>query len=123
MITLKTLEYATSQQVFDQIVNHLRKQGKPSMDKRGNECLYRGPNGLKCAAGCLIADDEYIPEMDNNPASDTTWQYLVDTGVVPPHFSELIIHMQHLHDGEHPEDWETEFEKAAQTFDLEYKKP
>ena len=123
MITLKTLEHATSQQVFDQIVNHLRKQGKPSIDKRRIECLYHGPDGLKCAAGCLIADDEYSPEMDNNPANDTTWQHLVDTGVVPPHFSELIIHMQYLHDSERPEDWETEFEKAAQAFDLEYKKP
>lgn len=123
MITLKTLEHATTQQVFDQIVNHLRKQGKPSMDKHGNGCLYHGPNGLKCAAGCLIADDEYSPEMDNNPADDTTWQYLIDTGVVPSHFSKLIIHMQHLHDLKHHEDWESEFEKAAQTFDLEYKKP
>lgn len=61
-ITLKNLHEATEQQVFDQVAGHLltQKEVLPSP-----ACFYRGPNGLKCAAGCLIANDEYMPEEFN----------------------------------------------------------
>jgi hypothetical protein len=28
-------------------------------------CLYRGPNGAKCAIGLFIPDDRYNPQMDD----------------------------------------------------------
>lgn len=64
MITLKTLPQASEQEVLDQIAVHLLTQkqkcnnGKDQTDPN-YQCLYRNEEGLKCAAGCLIADDEY----------------------------------------------------------------
>lgn len=59
------------QEVFDTVVRHLAKQGaKSAVMKKGEtgtsyeRCMYRGPDGLKCAAGALINDDEYDPSME-----------------------------------------------------------
>jgi hypothetical protein len=92
MITLKTLPEATAQQVFDQVARHLLTQMKRSLNEM-MECLYRGPDGLKCAAGCLIADDEYQPGWE-----DVTWYGLVERGLAPKQHDTLISDLQHLHD-------------------------
>ena len=49
----------TLQEVFDTAVGGVVGQGGPSWDGVRN-CLYRGPNGRKCAAGWLISDDQVI---------------------------------------------------------------
>lgn len=54
-----------NQEVFDKVVTHLRTQGVPSMSG-GQYCQYRGPNGTSCAAGCLIPDNAYTPELEGN---------------------------------------------------------
>jgi hypothetical protein len=56
MITLETLPQATAQEVFDQVATHLLTQRQRSTTK-GN-CAYRGDDGLKCAAGCLLGPDD-----------------------------------------------------------------
>ena len=77
-ISLANLNQATPQEVFDQVSQHLLKQNKQSTryEKLRNFCAYRSGN-LKCAAGCLIDDDEYSPEME---ALD--WNDLIDNGYV-----------------------------------------
>lgn len=55
----------TAQEVFDTAVRGVIEQGVPSYD--GVRCLYRGPNGTKCAAGHLIPDDLYTNYMDTGP--------------------------------------------------------
>lgn len=57
----------TKQQIFDQVARAIIAQGKPSVDD--THCLYRAPDGSKCAAGHLIPDDEYSPDMENIQAS------------------------------------------------------
>lgn len=32
----------------------------------GGDCVYRGPNGNKCAAGCFIPDKDYDPVFDRS---------------------------------------------------------
>ena len=100
MITLKTLEQATAQQVFDQVVSHLLAQNKKSI-KFGtyNNCMYKS-NDLMCAAGCLIASDEYEERMENN-----SWYSLVTLRLVPPYHSSLILRLQEIHDGYQPHQW------------------
>lgn len=56
------------QEVFDKVLNHLLKQGRKSVDSDGR-CLYRAPNGDKCAIGCLIPDELYTPELEGNGAN------------------------------------------------------
>lgn len=67
----------TKQQIFTKVKAHLLQQGKQSMrqTKPVQICAYRGDEGLKCAIGCLIPDNEYssciegyaIHALINNP--------------------------------------------------------
>lgn len=50
------MDKRTKQKWFNQVLRHMRKQGKKSVDVGGN-CLYRGPDGLKCAIGALLPDE------------------------------------------------------------------
>lgn len=119
MITLATLSQASAQEVFDQVVDHLRKQGKPSfMDEGSARCAYRGHSGLKCAAGCLISDNEYRVTMENR-----TWSAMVRDTVVPIHHANLIESLQEIHDSNEPKNWEYRLEFTAKRFNLQYKKP
>lgn len=44
----------TNQEIFDTCLTHLRAQGRRSIDPISGFCVYRGPDGLKCAIGALI---------------------------------------------------------------------
>ena len=57
-ITLATLPQATAQEVYSQVRNHMLTQGIQSMIEF-HGCQYHGPEGLMCAAGCLVSDTEY----------------------------------------------------------------
>lgn len=47
----------TDQEAYDTALAHLREQGaRCYSDTRGGGCLYRGPDGRKCAIGALIPD-------------------------------------------------------------------
>lgn len=63
----------TNQSIFDQAVQGVLDQGQPSFDPIYKECLYRGPNGSRCAAGHLLPDSEYNPNFEHNGASDINW--------------------------------------------------
>lgn len=51
----------SAQEIFDTALLGIRAQGWFSMD--AGSCLYRGPHGLKCAAGHLL-DDETALDME-----------------------------------------------------------
>lgn len=58
----------TDRELFDFVVNHLVSQGCPSKQAFGKNCAYRGPQGRKCAVGCLINDDNYRPSLEGKVA-------------------------------------------------------
>lgn len=118
MITLANLHEATEQQIFDQVVAHLRKQGQRSLAGSPQHCVYLNPYGLKCAAGCLIADEEYTPNMEGDP-----WGNLVSKGKVPRDNQNFIIELQRIHDGTEPPFWEDKFKELAHEYNLEYTPP
>jgi hypothetical protein len=67
----------TEQEVADYTIGKLLEQGYASLDMDGN-CVYRGPEGSKCAIGWLIPDDAYDPNMDAynaNGVTDVTNKY------------------------------------------------
>ncbi len=122
MITLKTLPQATAQEVFDQVAKHLLTQMKKSVAKRAAEsasdskdyCMYRGFDGTKCAAGCLISDDEYKLEFENH-----NWSHLFGTKyLVPKEHGHLIMKLQNIHDCYEPEDWRVKLNNLAEESDL-----
>lgn len=61
-----------AERVFERICRHLAQQGRESI--RDGDCMYREtdasgapiPNGLACAAGCLIPLSEYTPDFESN---------------------------------------------------------
>jgi hypothetical protein len=107
MITLKTLHLATEQEVFDQVAVHLLTQNKRSSN--GITCVYRTGNGLKCAAGCLIADDEFKDEWET-----FTWTYLVKNGHITDRHHSLILNLQRIHDDAEEHMWQHYLLKLAE---------
>lgn len=96
MITLKNLSEATEQQVFDQVAKHLLTQNARSLRPQPGKvgaCAYRGVDERKCAAGCLISDQEYSPSMEG-----ASWWTLTIKHIVPSAHATLIKELQAIHD-------------------------
>jgi hypothetical protein len=112
VITLATLSQATAQEVFDQVAAHLLHQGEKS--QTGRKCYYRSMNDkgdvLACAAGCLVADDEYSESMESNG-----WETLEDENpeIYSSDHDYLIRLLQGLHDAAPVDRWEYELYKLA----------
>ena len=70
--------------------------------RSGGTCAYRGDDNLKCAAGCLMSDDEYQRDWDDHP---TGWPVLIGRGAVNANNAMFISVLQELHDGSKPEEW------------------
>lgn len=106
-VTLATLDKSTAQEVFDWVAFNLLRQNARSKSSHG-PCAYRGLNGLKCAAGWLIADDEYDPKFET-----TTWHGVTD--ILRTHFvhDKLIFDLQQLHDGYSADEWTKQFRSVA----------
>jgi hypothetical protein len=113
MITLKTLPQATAQQVFDQVATHLLTQNAKSYDESLEACVYKGPNNLSCAAGCLIANDEY-----NINFEEKGWGTLIEDYYVPATHQYLITELQILHDQKCVEEWPETLWKVAMQYEL-----
>ncbi len=120
MITLKTLSQATEQEVFDQVAEHLLKQKQKSeiIDDTGTSrgCRYKTSGDLKCAAGCLISDDEYNEKMEG-----LEWGGLVMRGVVPATHDVLIDKLQFIHDSNFINEWKYALQNLAESYKLEWK--
>lgn len=114
MISLKSLPAATAQEVFDQVARHLLTQNQRAADNTGARgvCLYRN-GALKCAAGCLISDDEYSAEIESE-----SWSGLIKTNQVPDAHSVLINRLQATHDWAPINCWRDELLDIATAFNL-----
>lgn len=76
-------------------------------------CLYRGPNNTKCAAGCLISDEEM------SDIRETCWSTLVMEENVPPHHVRLIATLQGIHDTKDVSDWPISLKNLGDQFELD----
>jgi hypothetical protein len=64
----------TFQEMFDISAKHILAQGKPSMASSEGGCMYRTPDGLKCAFGPFIPDDKYSPGLEGLKAFEVIRQ-------------------------------------------------
>lgn len=55
----------TMQEVFDNAWHGVLGQKRPSATAAGR-CLYRGPNGARCAVGWSISDSAYKSDMEES---------------------------------------------------------
>ena len=112
-ITLKNLHEATEYDVIKQVGTHLLRQNKHS-DDGGVNCMYRGQGGLMCAAGCLIADDEYKASFEGN-----LWRSLVENEQVPDAHRLLVERLQRIHDDYPPEYWDFKLRKLCDRYGVD----
>ena len=91
----------TVEDLIEKTLGHLAFQGKNSIGPKypnGHEqCLYRNPEGLKCAVGFWIPDGLYVDDLEGNSVEDI--QYALD-----PQYNwtdelvSILYDLQGLHD-------------------------
>lgn len=103
------MQFSTNQELFDFVTTAIIEQGKPSA-KLVNQiigdddsylqvyCLYRSDAG-KCAAGHIIPDDRYKPEMEDVTAHSLFSNGLSDLLPDDDKALELLCCLQNCHDG------------------------
>ena len=77
-------------------------------------CMYKAGE-LKCAAGCLIGDDEYQDDFEGE-----AWGGLVRRKIAPNKHFLLISKLQFIHDVYEPKHWEEKLKELAEEFNLNY---
>ena len=103
-----------NQEAFDIMVQHLRKQGRKSVSPNDpNDCAYRGADGLKCAIGALLSDNEYKAEFEGNSVN-----CLLDYGLLRDLDIGLLMDMQNIHDFAPVHRWEARFQDVAEDYEL-----
>lgn len=124
----------TNQQVFDNALSQVRKQGyMRSYNHAMQCCAYRGANGFKCAVGASIPDSLYAPGIENQTAGRLLQQ--AEFRELFQGVSQYLLEeLQRLHDGDYDELdegdesinatlFESRMKHLALQFDLDYKEP
>ena len=105
----------TEQEIFNTVAAHLLTQGEKAI--LGDECLYRTPDGLQCALGCLIADADYRDTLEGlgPPDLDDILPQISDTDLPIPFYEEL----QEIHDRTPVARWRERLAEFAQDWELD----
>ena len=118
-----------AQEAFDIISTHLLTQNERSSEKSNfysqqlESCLYRGPNGLKCAIGCLIPDEKYNLDMEGMTLRQLTKSYQ-DLKILFEEIPEnLLVALQTVHDYRNPNQWRRCLKAIAKQHNLKFTKP
>lgn len=90
----------TAQEIFDKAARGIIKQRyKPSIDKY-SRCCYRSKEGLRCAAGHLLTEEELevVGKRYNTVLFNILFAKELVSGDFGPHLA-LIRQLQDAHDG------------------------
>lgn len=98
------------QRTYDLVRDHLTHQNAKSVgpdDYMGKEegCLFRGPNGLRCAIGALIPDELITPELNSRSVMRLPPSILEFIGVNNHSDRGFLAELQYIHDSWNPECW------------------
>ncbi len=126
----------TLQEMYDTVLNHLRKQGRAAVSEEEVICVYRTDTGEKCAAGCLITDAAYDEDIEGAPIDGPAQAALFASGVPvnDVKIMDLLTELQIAHDmwmpwpaGPTPHkninQWESAMKDIAATWSLTYTAP
>jgi hypothetical protein len=97
---------------FQKVKKALLKQKEKSW--RYHMCVYRGPNGTKCAVGFLLPDAEYNMEFEMltleevRAGSETLKRYSLD----------FLTAIQRIHDKSPVDNWPEKFEAMEKELEL-----
>lgn len=115
------------QAILDKVAKHLLKQNAQSKIKTigpdGYEsvrCLYRGPENLSCAVGCLILEENYHVSLEGEGVDSLEVQNaLIASGVENTDGTiSLLRRLQDMHDCNSVREWPFCLEQIASDFDL-----
>ena len=85
------------QKIFDTVATHLAVQGFRAWNKLLEQCVFRAPDGSKCAFGIFIPDDIYKRSME-----DYGVETLIDEAPELRHefkdHIEFLVTLQKIHD-------------------------
>ncbi|TPL42591.1 hypothetical protein [Mesorhizobium sp. B2-4-5] len=114
-----------TQQTFNTTYLGLQAQGwQRSYSETEMACLYRGPNGRKCAIGHLIDDGDYTSDMDaldSSPGCFNLEDFRRRGMLMELSLAEFKL-LRKAHDNnEEPDEMKAAFEDIA--FDLELRIP
>lgn len=94
----------TAQQVVDNALNGLRKQGGASMNNLTDKCAYRGHDNRKCGIGFSIPDELYERSFDSEGEAISTLLFRHKT--LEKLFQDIpcqfLDHVQGCHDRNSP---------------------
>ncbi len=90
---------ASLQDIFDFVAAHLMTQGVVSEDASGR-CVYRSPDGLKCAIGCLIPDDAYRGNLEGHEGNHPIVLGALGFNTPDADRITLLLMLQKVHDDE-----------------------
>ena len=108
-----------NQEFFDKTLAHLKQQGVRSA--QGASCLYRGPDGTKCAIGFHIPDELYESEMEGKGVGNLLVHYPELKPLFEGVSDGLMIELQGLHDNDLGTSYfEGMVEKIASRYKLVY---
>ena len=122
VITIHNYQEATKQEIFDFVANHLLTQNeKSTIGNSIKVCQYRTEKDnkvLKCAAGCLIPDEDYNKEFEgkiwNTIGIGKFISYVKDT-----ENDSLIRQLQIIHDNYNPYGWKEKLILLAEKENLQ----
>lgn len=107
-----------NQTLFNRVARHLLKQKRKSFARVNGEieCRYHGPDGLKCAIGCLIPADRYSKTLEGHPAGNGV---VMRAAGLSSDQRMLALFLQDVHDGKKPSRWRSALRRVAKEYDLD----
>ncbi len=102
-----------NQQAYTKSRNFLLTQMKRCTN--GVECKYNDIDGMHCAIGSLIPQNEYDPTFEGNDITVIQSEVPTLKDLDP----ELLELLQRVHDGFEPDQWEYELDAVARKLNLE----
>jgi hypothetical protein len=112
------------QAVFTRVARHLLAQNaKATVSGFGPTVCryrYRTPDGLRCAIGCLIADDKYNANIEGLPAAGPRVLAALEASGVSgvSHMGPFLNALQDIHDAREPHEWREALAKFAKVYNL-----
>lgn len=114
----------TAREVFDRVSNHMLTQNQRA--SHASSCMYRTPNGLKCAVGCLIPDEDYSDRFEGityqlairaaRPALAANLRAVVESQIGKGH-TDLLTNLQYIHDKYEPCNWPAKLQELLATIE------
>jgi len=110
-ITLSSINNFSLDAIIQHVARHLILQNQRSYDE---DCKYKS-EGLSCAVGCLVSDEEYDPEMEGAAIRDKRF----DKFGIGAQRRALLNSLQLVHDSMMPYEWHNELMSVCNQYGLD----